>query len=94
MSKEQPGNSKTRAALTEEQAIEIFKVRLQNETTTCGRVKAVTVANMYGVNEKTVRDIWNGRTWKKQTDSLLAKSEASIDGSAAGGHKDSSFPPT
>jgi hypothetical protein len=87
MSREQPGKTKTRASLTKEQAIEIFKVRLQNETTTCGRVKAVTVANMFGFNEKTVRDIWNGRTWKKEIESHVAATAAA--GSETTGHKDS-----
>jgi hypothetical protein len=56
--------------LTRDQAIAIYRVRLQNEDSTFGRTRAAEVARIYRVNEKTVRDIWSGRTWRKDTESL------------------------
>ena len=53
---------KTRAKLSVEQVIEIF----QNKGTTATSSAAV-VARQYGVSEKTVRDIWKGRTWCGET---------------------------
>ena len=59
---------KTRAILTAEQAIEIFKMKLSSQPAV--RIKnlsACKVAFAYGVSEKTVRDIWKGRTWLRET---------------------------
>lgn len=52
--------SKPRARLTEAQVVEIFQAK-QNQK------GAATVARLYGINEKTVRDVWSGRTWSKET---------------------------
>ena len=30
-------------------------------------IRATKIAGSFGVNEKTVRDIWSGRTWAKET---------------------------
>ena len=30
-------------------------------------IRATKIAGSFGVNEKTVRDIWSGRTWSKET---------------------------
>jgi hypothetical protein len=65
------GHFKTRVMLTRSQAIAIYRVRLENKVPKpIGRTTAAAVARMYGVNEKTVRDIWNGRTWRKDTESV------------------------
>ena len=51
-----------RAKLSSAQAIQIFQIRRTLPTE-----PAAKVANVFGVNEKTVRDIWKGRTWIKET---------------------------
>ena len=59
-----------RAILTKEQVVSIFEVHLANESLpqrSAGRYSAATVAKNYGVCEKAVRDIWNGRTWFRET---------------------------
>ena len=51
---------KPQARLSQTQVVAIFQYRASNQSST-------KVANSYGVNEKTVRDIWTGRTWAKET---------------------------
>jgi hypothetical protein len=59
---------KTRAILTEDQAIAIFRTKLLNDSQfPPNRVSASDVSQQYGVNEKTIRDIWKGRTWLRET---------------------------
>ena len=59
---------KTRAILTAEQAVEIFKIKLSNQTANRSQtLGACSVARAFGVSEKAVRDIWNGRTWLRET---------------------------
>jgi len=58
--------SRARAKLTEDDAVSIFMVKLERQT------KAThAVASLYGVSEKAVRDIWNGRTWARTTSRIL-----------------------
>jgi hypothetical protein len=52
-------NTKPRARLSEDQVLAIFQAR--------DSASATRVAVIYGVNEKTVRDIWTGRTWARET---------------------------
>ena len=58
--------AKPRAVLTKQQAIDIFCL-----STNCfprgSRPTATSVAKAFGVSEKTIRDIWNGRTWCDET---------------------------
>ena len=56
---------KTRAVLSSDQAVDIFKVHLSNQSLKYKNDKksSTQVASAYGVSEKTVRDIWSGRTW-------------------------------
>ena len=59
--------AKPRAVLTSEDAMTIFRLSIPNEMSfdDC-RSKppsAVAVARVYSVSEKTIRDIWSGRTW-------------------------------
>ena len=49
-----------RARLTQDQAIEIFKMRSSASS-------AISIAESHRVSEKTVRDIWIGRTWSRET---------------------------
>jgi hypothetical protein len=55
-----------RAILTEQQAAEIFRLRFvpsQHGVVT----SAIAVGRRYGVNERTIRDIWKQRTWSHAT---------------------------
>ena len=59
---------KTRAILTADQAVEIFKIKLSNHTATRSQtISPRSVACEFGVSEKAVRDIWKGRTWLRET---------------------------
>ena len=51
---------KTRARLTAASVLEIFKSKGKG-------LSATKIGIRYGINEKTVRDIWTGRTWLKET---------------------------
>ena len=52
--------SNLRARLTVDEALAIFKMKSSSKM-------ATEIAAAYGLNEKTVRDIWKGRTWAKET---------------------------
>ena len=52
--------SKPRAKLSEAQVLTIFHARTSALT-------APNVAMVFGVSDKTVRDIWKGRTWSRET---------------------------
>jgi hypothetical protein len=70
-SMQQHRQQKRRAILTELQAIEIFAFR--NESSILRMVSSASVvAKRYGINERTVRDIWTQRTWTHATCSLAA----------------------
>jgi hypothetical protein len=59
--------AKPRAILTEEQAIAIFKLKLRASDPNAKPICSETVARAYNIGEKTVRDIWSGRTWNQET---------------------------
>ena len=51
--------------LTKENVQQIFDMKMKNYAT-CVHVKAdnaIATAVKYGVSEKTIRDVWSGRTW-------------------------------
>ena len=56
----QKESMKTRAKLTESDALDIFNCK-------ASVASASAIAKLYGVSEKAVRDIWTGRTWSKET---------------------------
>jgi hypothetical protein len=59
-------SAKPRAVLVKEQVMDIFRlsaVRSPEQK----KPTATSVAKKYGVNEKTIRDIWRGRTWHEET---------------------------
>ena len=58
--------AKPRAILTRDQAIAIFQLRPTSESPSTTRASFM-VARAYSVSEKTVRDIWRGRTWHRET---------------------------
>jgi hypothetical protein len=51
--------------LDEDQAVQIFKFKLDSQ-----QLSSAALATIYCVSEKTVRDIWTGRTWSKTTQHL------------------------
>ena len=62
--------SRSRTKLSSRDAIAIFNQSLPRQMQLSGgqsgnkkRPSAVAISREYGVNEKTVRDIWRGRTW-------------------------------
>ena len=52
--------TKPRTRLTVSDVINIFRCKQSS-------IQATTVANMYGVSEKAIRDIWTARTWARET---------------------------
>ena len=59
---------KTRAILTADQAVEIYRIKLFNQTASKSHSQSPRiVAREFGVSEKAVRDIWKGRTWLRET---------------------------
>jgi hypothetical protein len=62
---------KHRSILTEKQAIEIFG--LQSAKSSPLVVSSALVAKRYGINERTVRDVWKQRTWTHVTSSVPKK---------------------
>jgi hypothetical protein len=58
---------KTRAILTEDQAVQIFTLKVMHKHNNGQSISATAIANTFGVSEKAVRDIWKGRTWQRET---------------------------
>ena len=52
-----------RSNLSPEDVTEIFSFRCQKGLAG----KSLTLAEKYGISQKAVRDIWNGRTWRENT---------------------------
>ncbi len=59
--------SHPRAVLHESQAIEIYRQRKTKSTRIGADSNTVLLAKKYNVSPKTIRDIWNRRTWIQQT---------------------------
>jgi len=74
MSEEKSQQVPFKVLLTQEQAIEIYKVRPIDSTPNT-RPTSIEVAEQYGVSPKTVRDVWNRKTWVKVTRPLWAPAE-------------------
>jgi len=55
--------------LTQDQALEIYKVRPMDNSSNA-KPTSMDVAEQYGVSPKTVRDVWNRKTWVKVTKPL------------------------
>ena len=53
-------SAKPRAKLTQADAIKIFTLKQYSQ-------RATSVASLFSVSEKAVRDIWTARTWAKET---------------------------
>lgn len=66
--------------LSKQQALDIYSMRTA-DTTSDPALKAVAgkssmVAEMYGVSPKTIRDIWNRKTWAQVTRTMWTQEEA------------------
>ena len=60
--------AKPKAILTYDKVIDIFKLRPESKLARgAGSRASAAVAFDFGVSEKTVRDIWRGRTWHRET---------------------------
>mmetsp|Transcript_88777 Transcript_88777/g.236287 ORF Transcript_88777/g.236287 Transcript_88777/m.236287 type:complete len:471 (+) Transcript_88777:3-1415(+) len=73
---------RTRTTLTVEQAIEVFKYKVENPKTSKrkGSIRhAKMLADRYSVSEKAIRDVWRGRTWKYETQHLRPSPNMQLD---------------
>lgn len=66
----------TRGVLSKKQALEIFKCKIAKQGNRSLRITATGTAEKFHVSEKTVRDIWKGRTWTRETLALREELEA------------------
>ena len=66
------GCVKPRAVLTKDQAIDIFRLSMI-QSPISKKPTATSVAKKYDISEKTIRDIWKGRTWHEETLALDLK---------------------
>ncbi|EKX39431.1 hypothetical protein GUITHDRAFT_114390 [Guillardia theta CCMP2712] len=60
--------------LTADAAVRIFKERVSLEAKS-KFAESEVVGKCYGVSPKTVRDIWDRKSWARHTESLVAKHE-------------------
>lgn len=69
MHKEDAARIKPRAVLTGEIARDVYRYKIENMEAVASAVgrHACMLAGMYGVSEKTIRDIWTARTWSEET---------------------------
>uniref|UniRef100_A0A7S0VM98 Uncharacterized protein n=1 Tax=Hemiselmis tepida TaxID=464990 RepID=A0A7S0VM98_9CRYP len=63
--------------LTQDQALEIYKVRPMDNSPNA-KPTSMDVAEQYGVSPKTVRDVWNRKTWVKVTKPLWHAGELEL----------------
>jgi len=76
---------KVNAKLSAETAIEIYAIMMLQKSLgkdhQCSgfrsKTSAAALARRFSITEKTVRDIWCGRTWRRETAALLDADEAS-----------------
>mmetsp|Transcript_28133 Transcript_28133/g.74262 ORF Transcript_28133/g.74262 Transcript_28133/m.74262 type:complete len:169 (-) Transcript_28133:429-935(-) len=67
------------AKVSLETALEIYAIKILQERAGCTPrrgMPATSVAKRYGTSEKILRDIWSGRTWRRETAMLLEPPEA------------------
>ena len=69
--------------LTEKQAKEIYHIYLAEFSFSSSFMKAknstsTRLASIYGVSPKTIRDIWNRRTWTSVTSLVVNEEDASV----------------
>ena len=69
--------------LTEKQAKEIYQIYLAELSPSSSFMKAknsrsTRLTSIYGVSPKTIRDIWNRRTWTSVTSLVVNEEDASV----------------
>ena len=69
--------------LTEKQAKEIYQIYLADFSPSSSFMEAkngtsTQLASIYGVSPKTIRDIWNRRTWTSVTSLVVNEVDASV----------------
>ncbi len=69
-----PSKIHPHAVLNQHQAVEIYRLR-KSKTELGVWPRATAVSKLYGVSPKTIRDIWNRRTWIEQTKDMWADNE-------------------
>ena len=77
-----PGKHRVRIVLTACQAVEIYNQKPKSaEQCDLPRFSglSVVIAEKYGVSPKTIRDIWNRRTWVFATKHLYTETEFRYD---------------
>ena len=60
----------TKRGLTSDEVIKIFKMKpfdLRRSSWKDEGKGVSSIANLFGVSSKTIRDIWSGRTWYRET---------------------------
>ena len=74
-----PRAPKTRAILTEEQAVSIYQLKDDESFKNKSQgARAAAIADMFGISEKTVRDIWSRRTWLREMEHAGASGESMV----------------
>ena len=71
-----------RCRLTSDQVVTIFMIKLNHSN-----ARVSKLAKLFNVSQKTIRDIWNARTWARETQHLdpwrhlpkIARRNATID---------------
>ena len=58
---------KVQVVLTSDQAISIFLEKYKEGNFPSQTAKSIELASTYGIDPKTVRDIWCGRSWLETT---------------------------
>jgi len=63
---------RTRSILDDAKAVEIYRYKVDNVLSTKKEIKraARALSKHFSVTEKTIRDIWKGRTWRFETEHL------------------------
>jgi hypothetical protein len=69
-----PSRLHPHAVLNQHQAVEVYRIR-KSKTELGVWPRATAVSKLYGVSPKTIRDIWNRRTWIEQTKYMWADNE-------------------
>jgi hypothetical protein len=64
-----------RAVLTEDQAIHIYSQREKTDCFGYQSLRSASLAKHFDVSPKTIRDIWNRRTWANETRHLWTEDE-------------------
>ena len=70
MESARPRRGVARYVLSSVQVLDIYRLKTQGDGLTKSKTSASSIAKIFGISSKTVRDIWNGRTWYRTTNHL------------------------